>query len=49
VETIAFADDLLSIESTMEALQAKAENISAWCLLTEIEILVKKLKAFGVH
>ena len=49
VKTIAFADDLLSIESTMEALQAKADNISAWCLLTEIEILVKKLKAFGVH
>ena len=29
VETIAFADDLLSIESTMDALQAKADIISA--------------------
>ena len=49
VETIAFADDLLSIESTMEALQAKADIISAWCLLTGIEISVKKLRTFGVH
>ena len=34
VETIAYADDLLSIESTMEALQAKAHLISAWCIIT---------------
>ena len=49
VETIAFADDLLSIESTMGALQEKADIISAWCVLTGIEISVKKLRTFGVH
>ena len=38
VESIAFADDVLSIESTMEALQAKAHLISAWCIFTSIEL-----------
>ena len=33
VETIAFADDLLSIEAKSEALQKKADIISAWCIL----------------
>ena len=37
-ETIAFADDVLSIEATLEALQNKADIISAWCILTGIEI-----------
>ena len=49
METIAFADDLLSIESTMEALQAKAHLISAWCILTGIEISYTKLRTFGIH
>ena len=49
VETIAFADDLLSIESTMEALQRKAHLISAWCILTGKEISYTKLRTFGVH
>ncbi len=49
VESIAFADDVLSIESTMEALQAKAHLISAWCILTGIEISHTKLRNFGVH
>ena len=49
VETIAFADDLLSIESTMEALQSKAHLISAWCILTGIEISYTKLRTFGIH
>ena len=49
VETIAFADDVLSIESTMEALQAKANLISAWCIFTGIEISYTKLRTFGVH
>ncbi len=49
VESIAFADDVLSIESTMAALQAKAHLISAWCILTGIEISYTKLRTFGVH
>ena len=51
METIAFADDLLSIESTMEALQAKAHLISAWCLLTGIEIssLYECTQRIGPH
>ena len=49
VETIAYADDLLSIESTLEALQKKAHLISAWCILTGIEISSTKLRTFGVH
>jgi hypothetical protein len=49
VETIAFADDVLSIESTMAALQAKAHLISAWCILTGIEISFTKLRTFGIH
>ena len=49
METIAFADDLLSIKSTVGALQEKADIISAWCVLTGIEISVKNLRTFGVH
>ena len=49
VETIAFADDVLSIESTMEALQNKANLISAWCIFTGIEISSTKLRTFGAH
>ena len=33
----------------MEALQAKAKIISAWCLFTGIEISYTKLRTFGVH
>ena len=33
----------------MAALQAKAHLISAWCILTGIEILFTKLRTFGVH
>ena len=46
VELIAFADDVLSIESTMAALQTKAHLISAWCILTGIEISYTKLRTF---
>ncbi len=49
VEKIAYADDLLSIEATIEALQAKAHLISAWCIFTGIEISYTKLRSFGVH
>jgi hypothetical protein len=39
----------LSIEATLEALQNKADIISAWCILTGIEISHTKLRSFGVH
>ena len=49
VETIAFADDLLSIEATAESLKKKADIISAWCILSGIEISHTKLRTFGIH
>ncbi len=49
VKDVAFADDLVSVTGTLEELQAKADTISGWCLLTGIKIATKKLRTFGIQ
>jgi hypothetical protein len=43
----AYADDLFSIQSSMEALQRKADVVSAVCLLAEVRLSHSKFRAFA--
>jgi hypothetical protein len=45
---VAYADDLVSIVATPEKLQAKADVMSAWCLLSNVNMNVGKLRTFGI-
>ena len=47
VKDVAFADDLISVTGSMEKLQEKADVMAAWCLVSGVEIAVKKLRTFG--
>ena len=45
----AYAYDLLSIQATWESLQRKADIVSGFCILFDIDIAVAKLRAFRVR
>jgi hypothetical protein len=47
VKDVAFADHLISVTGSMEKLQEKADVMAAWCLVSGVEIAVKKLRTFG--
>jgi hypothetical protein len=46
---IAYADDLISIQSTIEGLQAKADIVSAFTLLFGLQLATKKFRGFAVN
>ena len=48
VTDIAYADDLISIVGTPEALQDKADIMSAWCLSSGVKMNTSKLRTFGI-
>jgi hypothetical protein len=45
---VAYADDVVSMTSSPEALQKKADIMSGWSLLSGVNINAKKLRTFGV-
>ena len=46
---IAFADDLISMVTSLQALQRRADLVSAFCALFRMNIAVGKLRAFHVY
>ena len=46
---IAYVDDAVSVTGTFEALQAKADVMSAFACLVNIELSLKKLRTFAVQ
>ena len=48
VNDVAYADDIFSFQGTLQALQRKADIISAFCIVAGIQISVTKLRAFAV-
>ena len=49
VPDIAYVDDAISITGTFDALQEKADVMSAFALLINIELSLKKLRTFAVQ
>ena len=49
VPDIAYVDDAISITGTYAALQAKADVMSAFAMLINIELSLKKLRTFAVQ
>ena len=45
----AYADDLLSISASSTGLQAKADMVSAFCIVFGMEIAASKLRAVQIH
>ena len=45
----AYADDLLSISATTVGLQAKADIVSAFCIIFGMDIAASKLRAVQIH
>ena len=43
---MAYADDLVSVVSSFETLQAKADIMSAWCLLSNVQMNTTKFRTF---
>jgi hypothetical protein len=43
----AYADDLFSIQSSLVALQRKADIVSAFCLFSEVKLSHAKFRAFS--
>ncbi len=48
VSDIAYADDLVSVVASPEILQAKADVMSAWCLLSNVKMNTSKFRTFGI-
>ena len=46
---IAYADDIISLQGTMESLQDKADIISAFAILLNMELAIPKLRAFAIE
>ena len=46
---MAYADDIVSMKAAMEALQDRADLISAFAILMNMEIAIPKLRVFGVE
>ena len=44
----AYADDLVSVCASPEALQDKADVMSAWCLLSGVKMNTSKLRTYGI-
>jgi hypothetical protein len=49
VPDIAYVDDAISVSGTFEAIQAKADVMSAFAVMINIELSLKKLRTFGIH
>jgi len=49
VPDIAYVDDAISVTGSFEAIQAKADIMSAFAVMVNIELSLKKLRTFGIH
>jgi len=45
---IAYADDLISIQRSVEGIQQRADIVSAFCIIFGLRIATKKIRAFGI-
>ncbi len=48
VTDVAYADDVVSMTSSPQALQSKADIMSGWSLLSGVKINTTKLRTFGI-
>ena len=46
---VAYADDIVSMKAAMEALQHRADIISAFAILMNMELAIPKLRVFGIE
>ncbi len=49
MKDVAFADDLISVTGTLKGLQEKAIVMSGWCLLTGVEVAIRKFRTFTME